>query len=120
MDADVADAVIDRLKAFNFADELSIIDAEVRGLPDAPVLVVRFEDARRNPDGPQAAWWDFAACAEFLDDAEGVASFAHTFLEELFWAGAPYDERPLDSDGVTWGEMDSETQVNRLPPFLRM
>lgn len=113
----VADAVVATLLSMRFDEGLRVIHAEVVGLPEAPILVVRFEDAVRNPDGPQAAWWDFGTCTQFIDDAEGVASFAKIFLEELFHAGGRYEDRPVDASGVTWGEMDSETTNNRLPPF---
>lgn len=118
MDEHTASAIAERLRTLDFDEGLSVTQAEVLGLPAWPVLVVRFVDAR-YPFGEQAAWWDFGACEEFLDDLDGVASFAKVFLEELFWAGGPYEERPRDATGTTWGEMDSETRQNRLPPFLR-
>lgn len=119
MNQAVADAVVAHLLALRFDEGLTVTNAQVVGVPEDPVLVVQFDDALRQPAGPQAAWWDFDAVEEFIDDAAGVASFAKVFLEELFWAGAPYEERPKDEAGVTWGEMDSPTPVNRLPPFMR-
>ena len=102
MNDEVADAVVAHLLVERFDEGLTVTEAQVVGLPRNPVLVVRFEDAVRQPGGPQAAWWDVGAVEEFMGDAAAVASFAKAFLEELFNAGAPYEERPQDEAGVTW------------------
>ena len=114
MNTDEAQTLVDAFMGMHFDQWLRVNEATVVGLPNAPVLLIRFTD-ERHPGRELGAWWDFHGMVELIHDPEHLASFAKTYLEELFHAGGALNERPVDSDGVAWGELDW-AEDHRLPP----
>ncbi len=111
-----ADRLVAQLLAMRFDPGLRVINAHVVGLPDAPVLMVVFQDAAR-PSQRFGAWWDFHDYEDYVhqtDEMEWLADHAKVHLEEIFLAGPPLEQRPRDSEGVAWCEMYSLD--TRLPP----
>ena len=115
MDVVDAERLIRHFRALSFDPGLRVTHALVRGLPEAPLLLVNFEDETRP--GQLGAWWDFNGYEEYVDQPQEttwLASHAKVHLEEIFWAGPPMQARPRDAAGVPWCAMDSLEL--RLPP----
>lgn len=117
MDQAAAAALAEALSGRPFDEGLVVRDVRVVGLPDQPLLLVRFLD--RPAATTLGAWWDFhsVGASELRDpDVEFLAGLAKAFLEEVFHAGGPIGERPRDRDGLPWAELDWRGP-HRLPPL---
>jgi hypothetical protein len=112
-----ADATLRIFRSLTFDPGLVVVDARVAQSAEGPILLVWFEDRRSSPAKSLAAWWDFGAVSEFATpDPSDNAGFAKIFLEEIFHAGGPLEDRPTDEAGIRWAEMDWGRRGHRLPP----
>jgi hypothetical protein len=101
-----------QLDAGLVVDRADIVDNRM-----GPTLIIHYKDQGR-PDQKLAGWWDMRRYDWGLhpDEVPGLAQYAKIWLEELFHAGPPFEDRPLDGDGIRWAEMD--TLKPALPPHL--
>jgi hypothetical protein len=112
-----AEGALSIFRNLTFDAGLVIRDARVARSSEGPVLLVWFEDRRPSSVEPLAAWWDFAVAGTSGPDPEFKAGLAKAYLEEVFQAGGPLDERPRDGNGIRWAEMDWDGERgHRLPP----
>lgn len=118
MERQDADVLVEHLLGMSFDAGLRVISAEMVGLPARPLLLVMFEDEPSHRGQPLGAWWDFSGYGEYRDkphEMAWLASHARIYLEEVFNAGHPVDERPRDGSGIAWAELNC-IGPDRLPP----